>query len=233
MRIGIDSRPPPRKNFPQLCSAKSKLLQTQTEMEETKAALEVAESISNFGMMAVAAAFFVVLAIVIMVMFVKWFKDIINNIMATNQGMLTRLDDQLKENNDVMKSIAEGLRPETLLRVQTTSEMAFQLAQFRLLEIIDTVRTENHIVNREATEVKIEKLVLNLHEEMNGKFEYYSYRGKKLSSYTNQQWVDWMKAGVINEIYSDQERNEDRTHTNVSAIFKRIALDFNHNLAVL
>lgn len=202
-------------------------------MEETKAALEVAESISNFGMMAVAAAFFVVLAIVIMVMFVKWFKDIINNIMSTNQGMLTRLDDQLKENNDVMKSIAEGLRPETLLRVQTTSEMAFQLAQFRLLEIIDTVRTENHIVNREATEVKIEKLVLNLHEEMNGKFEYYSYRGKKLSSYTNQQWVDWMKAGVINEIYSDQERNEDRTHTNVSAIFKRIALDFNHNLAVL
>lgn len=202
-------------------------------MNETKAALEVAESISNFGMMAVAAAFFVILAIVIMVMFVKWFKDIINNIMTTNQNMLTKLDAQMKENNDVMKSIAEGLRPETLLRVQTTSEMAFQLAQFRLLEIIDTVRTENHIVNREATEVKIEKLVLNLHEEMNGKFEYYSYRGKKLSAYTNQQWVDWMKQGVINEIYSDQERNEDRTHTNVSAIFKRIALDFNHNLAIL
>lgn len=202
-------------------------------MNETKAALEVAESISNFGMMAVAAAFFVILAIVIMVMFVKWFKDIINNIMTTNQNMLTKLDAQLKETNDVMKSIAEGLRPETLLRVQTTSEMAFQLAQFRLLEIIETVRTENHIINREATEVKIEKLVLNLHEEMNGKFEYYSYRGKKLSSYTSQQWVEWMKQGVINEIYSDQERNEDRTHTNVSAIFKRIALDFNHNLAVL
>ena len=202
-------------------------------MNETKAALEVAESISNFGMMAVAAAFFVILAIVIMVMFVKWFKDIINYIMTTNQNMLTKLDAQLKETNDVMKSIAEGLRPETLLRVQTTSEMAFQLAQFRLLEIIDTVRTENHIINREATEAKIEKLVLNLHEEMNGKFEYYSYRGKKLSSYTSQQWVEWMKQGVINEIYSDQERNEDRTHTNVSAIFKRIALDFNHNLAIL
>ena len=42
-------------------------------METTKSALEGAESISNFGMMAVAAAFFIVLAIVIMVMFVKWF----------------------------------------------------------------------------------------------------------------------------------------------------------------
>jgi hypothetical protein len=41
-----------------------------------------------------------------MVMFVKWFKDIINNIMATNQNMLTQLDAQLKENNDVMRSIA-------------------------------------------------------------------------------------------------------------------------------
>ena len=202
-------------------------------METTKSALEVAESISNFGMMAVAAAFFIVLAIVIMVMFVKWFKDIINNIMATNQNMLTQLDAQLKENNDVMRSIAEGLRPETLIRVQTTSDMAFQLAQFRLLEIIDTVRTENHISDRPKTEDKIEKLVLNLHEEMLGKFEYYSYRGKKLSQYTDNKWIDWMKNGVIGEIYSDLDRNEDRTHTNVSAIFNRIKLDFNHNLAVL
>ena len=202
-------------------------------METTKSALEVAESISNFGMMAVAAAFFIVLAIVIMVMFVKWFKDIINNIMATNQNMLTQLDAQLKENNDVMRSIAEGLRPETLVRVQTTSDMAFQLAQFRLLEIIDTVRTENHISDRPKTEDKIEKLVLNLHEEMRGKFEYNSYRGKKLSQYTDNKWIDWMKNGVIGEIYSDLDRNEDRTHTNVSAIFKRIKLDFDHNNAVL
>lgn len=202
-------------------------------MEETKTALEVAESISNFGMMAVAAAFFIVLAIVIMVMFVKWFKDIINNIMATNQNMLAQLDAQMKENNDVMKSIAEGLRPETLLRVQTTSEMAFQLAQFRLLEIINTVRTENHIVNRDATVNKIGKLVLNLHEEMNSKFDYYSYRGKKLSQYTNPKWVEWMQQGVVGEIYSEDGRNEDRTFTNVSAIFKRIALDFTHNLTAL
>lgn len=202
-------------------------------MEETKTALEVAESISNFGMMAVAAAFFIVLAIVIMIMFVKWFKDIIDNIMTTNQNMLKQLDAQMKENNDVMKSIAEGLRPETLLRVQTTSEMAFQLAQFRLLEIINTVRTENHIVNREATVNKIGKLVLNLHEEMNSKFDYYSYRGKKLSQYTNPKWVEWMQQGVESEIYSEDGRNEDRTYTNVSAIFKRIALDFTHNLTAL
>lgn len=202
-------------------------------MEETKTALEVAESISNFGMMAVAAAFFIVLAIIIMIMFVKWFKDIIDNIMTTNQNMLKQLDAQMKENNDVMKSIAEGLRPETLLRVQTTSEMAFQLAQFRLLEIINTVRTENHIVNREATVNKIGKLVLNLHEEMNSKFDYYSYRGKKLSQYTNLKWVEWMQQGVESEIYSEDGWNEDRTYTNVSAIFKRIALDFTHNLTAL
>ena len=126
-------------------------------METTKSALEVAESISNFGMMAVAAAFFIVLAIVIMVMFVKWFKDIINNIMATNQNMLNKLDVQLKENNEIMKSIAEGLQPETQVRAQTISDMAFELAHFRLLKIIDTVRSENHIANRPATEAKIDK----------------------------------------------------------------------------
>lgn len=202
-------------------------------MNETKSALEVAESISNFGMMAVAAAFFIVLAIIVMIMFVKWFKDIINNVMTTNQTMLSKLDVQLKETNDVMKSIAEGLRPETLLRVQTTSEMAFELAQFRLLEIINTVLRENHIADRSATEAKIDKLVLNLHEEMNGKFDYYSYRGKTLSRYTSEKWIEWMKVGVTTEIYSEHGPNEDRTYTNVSAIFKRISLDFNHNLTVL
>ena len=199
-------------------------------MEEAKTALEVAESISNFGMMAVAAAFFIVLAIVIMVMFVKWFKDIINSIMTTNQNMLNKLDAQLKENNDIMKSIADGLKPETQVRVQTTSEMAFQLAQFRLLDIIDTVRTENHIANRQATETKIQNLVRNLHEEMNGKFACYIFRGRKLSGYTSPKWVEWMKDAVIAEIYSDMEPNADRTLTNISTLFNKIKLDFNHNL---
>ena len=199
-------------------------------MEETKAALEVAESISNFGMMAVAAAFFIILAIVIMVMFVKWFKDIINSIMTTNQNMLNKLDAQLKENNDIMKSIADGLKPETQVRVQTTSEMAFQLAQFRLLDIIDTVRSENHIANRQATETKIQNMVRNLHEEMNGKFACYSYRGRKLSGYTSPKWMEWMRDAVIAEIYSDMEPNADRTLTNISTLFNNIRLDFNHNL---
>ena len=199
-------------------------------METTKSALEVAESISNFGMMAVAAAFFIVLAIVIMVMFVKWFKDIINNIMATNQNMLNKLDAQLKENNEIMKSIAEGLQPETQVRAQTISDMAFELAHFRLLKIIDTVRSENHIVNRPATEAKIDKLILNLHEEMHGKLSCYPFRGLKLSSYTSTKWVDWMREVVIGEIYSEIELNEDRTNTNVTTLFNRIKLDFNRNL---
>ena len=199
-------------------------------METTKSALEVAESISNFGMMAVAAAVFIVLAIVIMVMFVKWFKDIINNIMATNQNMLNKLDAQLKENNEIMKSIAEGLQPETQVRAQTISDMAFELAHFRLLKIIDTVRSENHIANRPATEAKIDKLILNLHEEMHGKLSCYPFRGHKLSSYTSTKWVEWMREVVVGEIYSEIELNEDRTNTNVTTLFNRIKLDFNRNL---
>ena len=150
--------------------------------------------------------------------------------MKSNKEMLVKLDNQMQENNKIMQSIAEGLRPETDMRVKTTSKNMFNLAKFELMEIIDTVRTENHISDREATEAKIIKLVTNLHEDKNADFSYYTYRGRKLSSYANGEWIKWMVQGVINEVYNDKGFNKDRMYTNITAIFDRIKLDFYHRM---
>lgn len=198
-------------------------------MEEVNGAIKVAEGISDFGMMAVCAAFFIIVSVFMMIMFIKWFKDIIDRIMSTNDSTLKELKKQMEENNDIMKSVAEGLKPETLLRVKTTSSMAFDLSRFRLLEIINTVRTENHIIEREQTEAKISKLVQNLHEDINSKLDYYTYRGRKLSSYTNRDWEEWMISAVVGEIYTDNP-NEDRMNTNITAVFDRVKIDFYHRL---
>ena len=160
----------------------------------------------------------------------RWIVNTINDVMKTNKEMLAKLDAQMQENNKIMQSIAEGLRPETDLRVRTTSKNMFNLAKFELIELIDTVRTENHISDRDATEAKTFKLVTNLHEDKNSDFEYYTYRGRKLSSYTNPDWIDWMKQGIINEIYNEKGFNKDRMYTNVNAIFDRIKLDFYHRM---
>lgn len=200
------------------------------EGEVIEGALKTAQGISEFGLMVIICAFFVVMAALMMIFMFRWTINTINDVMKTNKEMLAKLDAQMQENNKIMQSIAEGLRPETDMRVKTTSKNMFNLTKFELIEIIDTVRTENHISDREGTEAKIIKLVTNLHEDKNADFGYYTYRGRKLSGYTNPEWIKWMHQGVVNEIYNDKGFNKDRMYTNVTAIFDRIKLDFYHRM---
>ena len=199
-------------------------------LEVIDSSLKTAQGISEFGLMVVICAFFIIISAGMMIFMFRWMVNTINDVMKTNKEMLTRLDAQMQENNKIMQSIAEGLRPETDQRIRILSKNTFDLAKYELMEIIDTVRTENHIVDRDGTEAKILKLVTNLHEDKNTDFGYYTYRGRKLSGYTNNDWIEWMKQGVVNEVYNDNGFNKDRMDTNISAIFDRIKLDFHHRL---
>ena len=200
------------------------------EQEIVSGALQTAQGISEYGLMVVICAFFILISAGMMIFMFRWTVNTINDVMKTNKEMLAKLDAQMHENNKIMQSIAEGLQPETDQRIRILSKSMFNLAKYELMEIIETVRTENHIVDREGTEAKIAKLVTNLHEDKNSDFGYYTYRGRKLSGYTNKEWIEWMKQGVINEVYNDKGFNKDRMDTNITAIFDRIKLDFHHRL---
>jgi hypothetical protein len=199
-------------------------------LEVVEGSLKTAQSISEFGLMVVICGFFVVLSALMMIAMFRWQMNTIDSVMKTNKDMISRLDTQMSENNKTLKSIAESLMPDTMLEIKNTSGMAFELAKYRLLDIIDTVLSENHISDRESTENKIENLVDNMHNDMNSKFDYYSYRGRKLSTYTNIEWIKWMSNIIVSEIYNKNGQNKDRTFTNVTAVFDRIKLDFYHRL---
>lgn len=199
-------------------------------LEVIEGSLRTAQSISEFGLMVVICAFFVVLSALMMIAMFRWQMNTIDSVMKTNKEMLSKLDKQMTENNKIMQSIAEGLIPKTMLEIKNTSSMAFDLAKHRLLELINTVLEENHIADREQTEDKIKNLVTNLHEDMKSKFDCYSYRGRKLSQYTNQDWIGWMISNVVLEIYNKNGMSKDRTYTSVSATFDRIKLDFYHRI---
>lgn len=199
-------------------------------LDVVEGSLRTAQSISEFGLMVVICAFFVVLSALMMIAMFRWQMNTIDSVMKTNKEMLSKLDKQMTENNKIMQSIAEGLIPKTMLEIKNTSSMAFDLAKHRLLELINTVLEENHIADREQTEDKIKNLVTNLHEDMKSKFDCYSYRGRKLSQYTNQEWIGWMINNVVLEIYNKNGMSKDRTYTSVSATFDRIKLDFYHRI---
>lgn len=189
----------------------------------------IAKGITDWGMMAVTAAFFLVLSAGLMIACFKWFKKSLSDLL-TFTSELRNLNDQFERNNRVMESIAEGLLPETQLRIKNTSGAYFDLSVEKICRLIKKIREENHIVDKKATINKIHSLVKNLHEDRNSRFDCYTYRGKKLSAYTNPEWVEWVSKVIENELYNDNGTNNNRAYTNIQSVYENIKLDFYHRI---
>lgn len=189
----------------------------------------IAKNIGDVGMMAVTAAFFLVLTALLWVACFRWFKSIIDNMIKGNTQMVSDLLVETRKQNDMLTDISEGLRPETQLRIKHTTGVFFDLAIEKVCRIIKKVREENHIVDKEATRAKIHTLILNIHEDRNSRFDSFNYRGKKLSSYINPDWVEWVAEVVEREVYNDTV-NHGRAYTNVQAVYERIKIDFYHRM---
>lgn len=191
--------------------------------------LDTARTIGDVGMMAVTAAFFLVLAAMLMIACFRWFKSIINNMLDRNSKMIDELLKETRNQNGMLLDISEGLRPETQIRIKNTSSIYFDYAVEKVCRIIKKVREENHIIDRESTRKKIRTLLINLHDDRNSRFDYYTYRGKRLTSYTSPEWVDWVADVVEAEIYAESPNNG-RSYTNVQAVYDRIKIDFYHKM---
>lgn len=189
----------------------------------------VAHGITNYGMMAITAAFFLVLTGLLWVACFKWFKSIIDGVIKGNAKVNADLLAETRKQNEMLNDISEGLRPETLLKVKNLSSMCFDLAIERVCRIIKRVREENHIADRAATVAKIRTLIENLHEDRNSRLDSFLYRGRTLSSYSNVEWIEWVAVVVEKEVYSDTVNNG-RAYTNVQAVYERIKIDFYHRV---
>lgn len=195
----------------------------------TDEAMTVAHGISELGMMAITAAFFLLLSALLWVACFRWFKSIIDNMIKGNTQMVNDLLVETRKQNDMLTDISEGLRPETQLRIKHTTGVFFDLAIEKVCRIIKKVREENHIIDKDATRTKIHTLILNIHEDRNSRFDCFNYREKKLSSYINPDWVEWVAEVVEREVYSDTI-NHGRAYTNVQAVYERIKIDFYHRM---
>lgn len=189
-----------------------------------------AKGISDFGLMAMTAAFFLILSAVMMVSCFRWFKSIINNIVDTQNEAMKELLKETRSQNARLDDIVEGLRPTMLQQVKSLSSVHFDLSVERVCRIIKRIRTENHIANLEATKDKIHTLLSVVYESRNTEMENWSYRGRKLSEYANSEWIEWVAQVVEKELYHEDGANNGRAYTNVNAVYEKIKLDFYHRL---
>ena len=198
-------------------------------MSTVQDTMNVAQGISDLGMMAITAAFFLVLSALLWVACFRWFKGIIDGMIKGNAKMVNDLLVETRKQNDMLSDISEGLRPETQLRIKNTTSVFFDLAIEKVCRIIKKVKEENHIADKEATRVKIHTLLTNIHEDRNSRFDSYTYRGKPLSTYVNHDWIDWVAEVVEHEIYAETV-SHGRAYTNVQAVYERIKIDFYHRI---
>ena len=192
--------------------------------------LETSKGISEFGMLVIAAAFFLVLSAAMWIVFLKWFMKIINGTMEDQRKTFDELLEETKNQNIKLATLSENFLPETNIRIKTISNMAFDLAVEKVCNIVKKVMNENHISNKEATHNKITQLITNLHDDRNSKFDLFTYKGRKLSTYTSKKWVDKLVKVVEGEVYNEKGYNESRVRTNVEAAYAGIRLDLYHNM---
>ena len=198
-------------------------------MNEIQNVTEIAKGISDYGVMIVICAAFIVMSLLMWIAIFKWFKSIIDSSIKNNTEMTAELLETTNKQNELLNDIADGMRPATLLQVKNISNTCFDLAVERVCRIIKKVREENNIINKEATKAKIRTLLCNLHEDRNSRFDNHRYRGKTLTQYTAPEWIDWVAEVVESEVYAETQNNA-RAFTNVEAVYSKIRLDFYHRL---
>ena len=186
----------------------------------------VAKGISDFGMMAIAAAFFVLLAAALMVSSFQWFKHLINGMVDSQNKSMADLLAETRAQNAALTDIAEGLRPETQLRIRNLTGFAFDLAIEKVCRLIKRVRTENHVADHEATSIKIRKSLRVIHDDRNSKFDTFTYKGKPLSSYCDEEWIEQVAKVVESEIYHVDGENNARAFSNVNLAYENIKTEF-------
>lgn len=205
--------------------------------EVVNAAIQTGKGISDFGMMAITAGFFLVLSALLMVACFRWFMNMVNQLMTSQKEInqdykdtMRQLLEETRAQNERLNVLSESLMPETQLRIKTLSNVFFDLSVEKVCRIIKKVREENHISDKEATARKIRTLLTNIHEDRNSKLDCFSYRGNRLSEYTERKWIEQVAKAVEAEIYNENGANNGRTYTNVESVYANIRLEFYHNL---
>lgn len=199
-------------------------------MNDASQITQVAKGISDYGMMAITAAFFLLLSAAMMVALFRWFKSIIEQMMQDQKDSMHNLAEETRKQNDMLQDISEGLRPETLLRIRNLTGFAFDLSIEHVCRLIKRVREENHIIDREATAAKIRKSLLVIHNDRNSRFDSFTYRGKSISEFCSSGWVEDVAKIVEGEIYNEDGANNARAYTNIKLAYDNIKTDFYQRL---
>ena len=150
------------------------LLQQIQDIDKlTKVSLELAEAASNYGALKIIFGVFMVVMLLIVLVFVSQSVFLIKRV----QG--------ISDVSDKIDNYFEGLSESDIGKEEANSMIREVLNRNSVLikYYIIRVRSENHISDKENTELKIQRILKNIHSEASTFLNKFRYKSKPLGVY--------------------------------------------------
>ena len=150
------------------------LLQQIQDIDKlTKVSLELAEAASNYGALKIIFGVFMVMMLLIVLVFVSQSVFLIKRV----QG--------ISDVSDKIDNYFEGLSESDIGKEEANSMVREVLNHNSVLikYYIIRVRSENHISDKENTELKIQRILKNIHSEISTFLNKFRYKSKPLGVY--------------------------------------------------
>jgi len=179
--------------------------------------LEIAKGISEYGLLIVLSAFFVVLSLVLWLTVVRRYFKLTDESISAPMKQLIAISNQ---QNTYLLDIREGLSDKTFFQSKIILETMIRCDIDTTLDMLNQVREENNLNDLTSLQEKIRRLVHNVSNKRYEDLSAFSYKGVKLSSYLEDGWQTRVESLVLKEL--SLPFNESRTYTNVKILYEDI-----------
>lgn len=198
--------------------------------DAVNAALQVGKGISDFGMVAIAGAFFLIICGVMWLFIFKWFKHLVDNVITRQEKVINDLLVETKAQNEVLSDINEGLKPISQMQINSVCNNFFDLDCERLCRLVRNVRDENNIDYKQKTRRKIETRCNAIIKKRSIELDNFIHRGKRLSEFMSTDWVKKFSDIIESEIYNPVGANNARAYANIKTAIDEAKVEFFNNM---
>ncbi len=198
--------------------------------DAVNAALQVGKGISDFGMVAIAGAFFLIICGVMWLFIFKWFKHLVDNVITRQEKVINDLLVETKAQNEVLSDINEGLKPISQMQINSVCNNFFDLDCERLCRLVRNVRDENNIDDKQKTRRKIETRCNAIIKKRSIELDNFIHRGKRLSEFMSTDWVKKFSDIIESEIYNPIGANNARAYANIKTAIDEVKVEFFNNM---
>lgn len=205
-------------------------MQPENINSAVSAGIEIGQGISEVGFLAIASGFFIVFSIMNLLLFYGIFKKVFNNILKGKVENEDKLRDSILDLSKQLEPMSDESRFRNVETIKKIAAKEFELSVEQVRNVINNVKTENHIKdNEDYIKRKLKRLLTNIHRERSNYFTSFRHNGHPLNYYINQKWTEKVFDVVFSEVYNPID-NPKRTRSNIKAIYDEIEIEFVHNL---